>query len=163
MKLVYLLLACALVTMNSAFAMSEEEGPFGENNAFFCLKKETVLKHFDSSQSYDHAGYPYLREPLIIKGHAYNLLGSMKGYTEKDFRAFSSIQWLVFKNDAPSHPKPCEDWHYFLQLYIHHPFKVDAVNLEIHKIVPAQEPIKSAEKLNSDEKTVRKMSSENAS
>jgi hypothetical protein len=122
MKLVYVLLACALVTMNSAFAMFDEEGPFGEDNAVFCLKKETVLKHFDSPQP---------RDPLIIKGCAYDLRGSITGDTGVHFRKDSSIEWIVFQNYAPSHEKPCKHWSYFLRLCF--PNEIDAVNLEIHK------------------------------
>ncbi len=123
MKVIYVLLVCALVIINSAFALPKEEGPFGEDNASFCLKKETVIEHFKS---------PHPRKPLVIKGHKYNLLGSITGKTGEDFRADPSIQWIVFKNYAPSHLTPCKDWSYFLQLHFSN--KVDAVNLDIHKV-----------------------------
>jgi len=127
MKLVYVLLACALVTMNSAFAMFDEEGPYCERDELFCLKKKTVLKHFDSSKPNDL---------LIIGGCEYYLRGSIRGDTGVAFRADSSIQWIVFVNYAPPDEerpcKPCKHWSYFLRLCC--PNKIDAVNLEIHKV-----------------------------
>lgn len=85
--------------------MIEEEGPFGEKNTRFCLRKSTVLAHF---------AMPKPRKPLIIAEHAYDLRGCIGGKTGQKFKADPSIQWVEFRNHAAFLPRTCEHWSYVL-------------------------------------------------
>jgi hypothetical protein len=114
-KLIYVLLACALITMNSAFAAPIEEGSFGGNNKFFCLKKETVIEHFGSEEPRYSYGMVQPAKPLIIEGCEYNLWGFMRGAIGENLKTNPTIQWIVFENDTVSPKEPCEDWSYIWQ------------------------------------------------
>ena len=129
--------------------MSEEEGPFGENNARFCISRSTLMKHFDNKPkpwtSFDIIKQAYIRNSfgindhtyrfrgfLEINGHRYRLRGFIGGETGENFLADTSLQWIEFKNHALSHSTPCKHWSCVLLPPSLSDIR-DIVNLEIHE------------------------------
>jgi hypothetical protein len=154
LKFPFVLLTCFFVTLNSAFAMIEEkyseEGPYGETNARFLLRKSTILDHFEK---------PERRPPLTIAGEPYDLRGSIGSRTSQMFKDNPSIQWVKFRNHAARPLKPCEHWSYFLRPKLRFDTNPesptfgqlnldidDFVNIELHKdpIYPTISPCSSS-------------------
>lgn len=68
MKLIYVSSVCILVAMNSVFAMlCDKEGPSGEYNRYFFLKKETVINHLGSVKPRHPYGRFNLLSLLLLK------------------------------------------------------------------------------------------------
>lgn len=111
MKLIYVSLVCILVTMNSVFAMlCYKEGPSGEYNRYFFLKKETVINHLGSVKPRHPYGMVQPVKPLIIEGCEYDLWGFMRGAIGKNLKIDPTIQWIILKNNTISPSAPLEHW-----------------------------------------------------
>ena len=96
--------------------MPKEEGPFGEDNVSFCLKKETVIEHLGSEEPRYSYGMVQPDKPLIIEGCEYDLWGFMRGALGENFKTDLTIQWIVLRNYAESPKELFEHW-----VYIEHP------------------------------------------
>lgn len=132
MKLIYVSLICVLVTMNSAFAiLCDKEGPSGEYNRYFFLRKETVINHLGSVKPRHPYGMVQPDKPLVIGDCEYDLWGFMRGAIGENLKTDPTIEWIVFENQARSPREPLEHWN-----YICHPpiFDQDnGVTFELHK------------------------------
>jgi len=131
-KLIYVWLVCVLVTMNSAFAMlCDKEGPSGEHDRYFFLKKKTVIKHLESEKPRYPYGMVQPVNPLIIEGCEYDLWGLIKGPIGENLKTAPTIQWIVFENYTISPSTPHEHWCYS---WSSSPCDLDnRVILELHK------------------------------
>ena len=145
MKLFYVLLTYALLTMNSAFAMlCDKEGPSGEYNRYFFLKKETVIEHLGSEEPRYPYGMVQPRKPLIIEGCKYDLWGFMRGAIGENLKTDPTIEWIVFRNYAEFPKAPFEHW-----VYIEHPNNIfdkdNGITFELHtKPVSQSTPVCSS-------------------
>ena len=133
MKLIYVSLISVLVTMNSAFAMlCDKEGPSGEHNRYFFLKKETVIENFGSEEPRYPYGMVQPVKPLIIEDCEYDLWGFMRGALGENLKNDPTIQWIILRNNTTSPSAALEHWAYIAQP--NNIFDKDnGVTLELHK------------------------------